>query len=274
MIPIEQFISAKTGNISDSEDLIFFSSDYAAVIDGATARNKKKYNGVSSGRAAAEITYKAIEGLSPAATLREALDFITAEFNKFYLENGIDIQNYGDVITASCIIYSRYQNQIWMVGDCQCMINSKVYYNKNGIDEHFAFVRSVINQSELLKGRTKEWVSENDPGAVFISTLLTEQFLFQNHTKSLPGEIGYSAFDGRYIDEKNVRVLEPDGETKEIILASDGYPLLKPTLLESETALKKALAKDPLCIYTNKMVKGLKNNNVSFDDRSYLRFKP
>lgn len=264
---------AKTGNINDCEDLIYFGSDYAAVIDGATARNNKKYHGVSSGRAAAEITYKAIDTLSPAATLREALDVITNEFNKFYIENGIDIDNYADIITASCIIFSRNLNQIWMIGDCQCLIDGKVYSNKNGIDEHFAFVRSFINQAEILKGRTKEWVCENDPGAQYIAKLLTDQFLFQNHKKSLSGEIGYSAFDGRYIDEKNVKVLQLSGETAEIILASDGYPKLMPTLEKSEKALKKALEKDTLCIYTNKLVKGVKKHFVSFDDRSYLRIK-
>ncbi|MFA5449921.1 MAG: hypothetical protein WC292_05745 [Clostridia bacterium] len=271
MIIKEQFLISKTGNKYDCEDIIFLNSNYAAIIDGATARNKRKYNGVSSGRAAAEITYKAIEKLSPVASLREALDIITNEFNVFYKENNIDIKNYADVLTASCVLYSKNLHQIWMIGDCQCFFNNKVYSNKNGIDEHVAFVRSFINQAEILKGHTINWVSENDPGVDYIAKLLTEQFLFQNHIKKTYGEFAYTAIDGKYISEKSVKVLQLNNEITEIILASDGYPKLMATLEKSERALEKALINDPLCIYTNKGVKGLKNGFISYDDRAYLR---
>ncbi len=57
-----------------------------------------------------------------------------------------------------------------------------------------------------------------------------------------------------------------------LVLASDGYPVLKETLAESEAALKELIQKDPLCFRENKGTKGLVKGNGSFDDRTYIRF--
>ena len=61
-------------------------------------------------------------------------------------------------------------------------------------------------------------------------------------------------------------------QAKEIVLASDGYPFLMPTLQESEERLADLLRDDPLCISIYKASKGLMQGNKSFDDRSYVRF--
>ena len=58
------------------------------------------------------------------------------------------------------------------------------------------------------------------------------------------------------------------------MLASDGYPHLKPTLDASEEALEKQLAADPLNIRLFKATKGWVSGNNSFDDRTYIRFNP
>ena len=58
----------------------------------------------------------------------------------------------------------------------------------------------------------------------------------------------------------------------EIILASDGYPYLENTLEASESKLKYILENDPLCYTLYKSTKGIQKGNVSFDDRSYVRF--
>ncbi len=59
----------------------------------------------------------------------------------------------------------------------------------------------------------------------------------------------------------------------EIILASDRYPMLQETLQSSEQILPWILAKDVLIIgrpYSS--TKGLVPGNVSYDDRTYIRF--
>ena len=59
----------------------------------------------------------------------------------------------------------------------------------------------------------------------------------------------------------------------EIVLASDGYPYLKESLEESERLLKAELTNNPLCDREYRSTKGKAEDNISFDDRTYIRFK-
>ena len=60
--------------------------------------------------------------------------------------------------------------------------------------------------------------------------------------------------------------------SSEIVLASDGYPFLKPTLAASEAALAEQIANDPQNIRSFIATKGIVEGNKSFDDRTYIRF--
>lgn len=68
-----------------------------------------------------------------------------------------------------------------------------------------------------------------------------------------------------------VRTIPVPEPPTEVVLASDGYPQLCPTLAESEAALRRQLDDDPFCIRTFKATKGRMVGNQSFDDRAYLR---
>lgn len=269
---IEQYSVSKTGNLHDCEDLIFFSDSFASVIDGATSRGDRLFDGKNPGLAAALAVKNAIGKFGHSFSLRKALKCLTEEILLFNKSHGIGPEEYNRMITASAVIYSRYHNRIWLIGDCQCLVNNKTYANANGIDDFTASVRSFVNQAEILKGRPLEWIMENDPGSEYIKPLLVEQFLFQNLNPALKGAFGYTAIDGRNIEERSVKVIDIEKDCNEIILASDGYPAVCKTLNESEEALTAILKSDPLCIYEHKCVKGLKEGLVSYDDRAYLRF--
>ncbi len=58
-----------------------------------------------------------------------------------------------------------------------------------------------------------------------------------------------------------------------VVLASDGYPAICPTLDESEKELKRILDSDPLAICENIQTKMMVKGNLSFDDRAYLCFE-
>lgn len=58
----------------------------------------------------------------------------------------------------------------------------------------------------------------------------------------------------------------------DIVLASDGYPFLEPTLDQSERALAELKASDPHLISRFPTTKGFEPGLDSFDDRAYLRF--
>ena len=79
--------------------------------------------------------------------------------------------------------------------------------------------------------------------------------------------------DGFPVPAREVHVIDAAG-AEMVVLASDGYPILRPTLAESETALKKALQDDPLMCRGWPSTKGLGPGRLSCDDRSYIRFTP
>ncbi|HBC99194.1 MAG TPA: hypothetical protein DC053_07260 [Lachnoclostridium sp.] len=61
-----------------------------------------------------------------------------------------------------------------------------------------------------------------------------------------------------------------EGDT--VILASDGYPRLEPSLYESELYLKELKEHDPLCIENYKAGSGFTNGKTAIDDRTYIKF--
>ena len=80
----------------------------------------------------------------------------------------------------------------------------------------------------------------------------------------------YAVINGMDIPENLVHVI-PVAHAREIILASDGYPILKRTLEESERELERIIMDDPLCIDIYKATKGVMKGYKSFDDRTFVR---
>jgi glycerophosphoryl diester phosphodiesterase len=86
--------------------------------------------------------------------------------------------------------------------------------------------------------------------------------------------ITYSVIDGFPIARRAIKVIPLDFRPWDIVLASDGYPTLCPTLEESEQKLKEQREKDPLNIGPDfQATKAFHPDYNSFDDRSYLRLK-
>ena len=82
-----------------------------------------------------------------------------------------------------------------------------------------------------------------------------------------------SVIDGFHIPREHVRIITLNFQPWEIVLASDGYPFLCPTLAESESRLHQQRTDDPLNIGTFKATKAFHPDFNSFDDRSYIRLK-
>ena len=77
----------------------------------------------------------------------------------------------------------------------------------------------------------------------------------------------YAVIDGTPIYMPGTRTIPV---SRSVVLASDGYPTLHPTLNDSEAALAQQLANDPQNIATFIATKGLVEGNSSFDDRTYI----
>ena len=263
------------------EDGMVVTDDFIAVIDGSTSKTPKHLNpDMKNGRYAMLLISEYIrEQLKADASVDDFCQGVTEYiYNKVYQPLGVAerlAQHPEERLTASAILYSRARREVWMVGDCQAIIGGKLYENGKPYEEKIAQKRVELIQQGMSPAEARKQ----------IEPLLVRAMLEgQNKT--------YTVIDGFPIYREGVRVVplkmkqasndietyleehsKPISSPYEVVLASDGYPFLKPTLAESEEALAKQIANDPQNIKTFIATKGIVEGNKSFDDRTYVRIE-
>lgn len=200
--------------------------------------------------------------------VNEFCNRLTAHIRHQY--DGLDMQRLAahpeERLTASCIIYSRHRREIWMIGDCPCLVDGILYENPKPYEAELAGKRAAIARQLLDSGlATTESLRANDIARKAIISEMLETMRNQNKT--------YAVVDGYPIPMDKVRTITLTAAPHTVVLASDGYPFLRPTLAESEASLYRQLTTDPLNIGTFKATKAFIRGNNSFDDRTYIRFK-
>ena len=262
------------------EDGMVITDDFIAVIDGSTSKTPKHLNpDMKNGRYAMMLISEYIqEELKADASVDDFCQGVTAYiYNKVYEKLGVEErlkEHPEERLTASAILYSRTRNEVWMVGDCQAIIAGKLYENGKPYEEKIAQKRVELIEQGLSPAEARKQ----------IEPLLIEAMLSgQNKT--------YTVIDGFPIYREGVKVValktkpvsssietyfqehsKPVSSLNEVVLASDGYPFLKPTLAESEASLAEQIANDPQNIRSFIATKGIVEGNKSFDDRTYIRF--
>ncbi len=193
---------------------------------------------------------------------------VTSYIMQAYKYNNVDIKllenSSIERLTASVGIYSKQKRQVWLIGDCQAIVNKEYYDNPKPQEAILSQKRSQVLKELILKGYPKEQVLEKDPGREAILSGIIKGCQYQN--------ILYSVVDGFPIPVDKVKVIDVPKGSKEVILSTDGYPFLRDTLKESERLLKELLEEDPLLIDKYKATKAYMNGYNSFDDRTYVRF--
>lgn len=273
MYVIEQFTKGKKGYPDQCEDLFIINSNFVAVIDGATNVSGGLYDGKTPGRIAAETIKNSIESLpaeaTPSKLLKEINQAMRAMHENYQIKEIIE-KDVWKAPTASLAIYSRHHQEIWQIGDCQFMLDGVLYQNEKEIDRITGEARSLFLESEIKQGKTIEELLENDTGWKFILPLIKQQYYLQNDSSN---QYGFEVINGFPVDEARIKITPVPKKTKELVVASDGYPFLKPTLEESEASLLQLMKEDPLCFRRYKSAKGLIKGNLSFDDRTYVRIR-
>ena len=246
------------------EDGMVVTDDFIAVIDGSTSKTPKHLNpDMKNGRYAMMLISEYIrEELKADASVDDFCQGVTAYiYNKVYEKLGVEErlkEHPEERLTASAILYSRTRNEVWMVGDCQAIIAGKLYENGKPYEQEIARKRVELIEQGLSPAEARKQ----------IEPLLIEAMLSgQNQT--------YTVIDGFPIYREGVKVValktKPVSSPNEVVLASDGYPFLKPTLAASEAALAEQIANDPQNIHSFIATKGIVEGNKSFDDRTYIR---
>ena len=271
------------------EDGMVVTDDFIAVIDGSTSKTPKHLNpDMKNGRYAMMLISEYIrEELKADASVDDFCQGVTAYiYNKVYEKLGVEErlkEHPEERLTASAILYSRTRNEVWMVGDCQAIIAGKLYENGKPYEQEIARKRVELIEQGLSPAEARKQIEP-----LLIKAMLSGQ----NQT--------YTVIDGFPIYREGVKVVSvsdscsvqdsvPASDTvpcsdsvsasgtisvssSEIVLASDGFPFLKPTLAASEAALAEQIANDPQNIHSFIATKGIVEGNKSFDDRTYIRF--
>ncbi len=262
------------------EDGMVITDDFIAVIDGSTSKTPKHLNpDMKNGRYAMMLISEYIrEELKADASVDDFCQGVTAYiYNKVYEKLGVEErlkEHPEERLTASTILYSRTRNEVWMVGDCQAIIDGKLYENGKPYEEKIARKRVELIEQGLSPAEARKQIEP-----LLIKAMLSGQN--QN----------YTVIDGFPICREGVKVValktkpvsssietyfqeqtKPVSFPNEVVLASDGYPFLKPTLAASEAALAEQIANDPQNIRSFIATKGIVEGNKSFDDRTYIRF--
>ena len=277
------------------EDGMVITDDFIAVIDGSTSKTPKHLNpDMKNGRYAMMLISEYIrEELKADASVDDFCQGVTAYiYNKVYEKLGVEErlkEHPEERLTASAILYSRTRNEVWMVGDCQAIIDGQLYENGKPYEEKIARKRVELIEQGLSPAEARKQIEP-----LLIKAMLSGQ----NQT--------YTVIDGFPVYREGVKVVSLSdsssvqdsvsssdscsvqdpvscpgsasasdtipSSSSEIVLASDGYPFLKPTLAASETALAEQIANDPQNIHSFIATKGIVEGNKSFDDRTYIRF--
>ena len=245
-------------------------ADYIAVIDGSTSKANRQFRSdMRNGRLAMIVLSKAIRQVPSHLDCAEFCNFVTEAFKRTYTKYGIEETELSrfpeNRLTASTVIYSNYRKEIWMIGDCQCMIDNVLYENPKPAERPNAEKRASVIRELLKTGETIQSLRNHDLGRDAIIPAIIDSCKGQN--------IQFSVIDGTPISMEHVRILSA-AKASEIVLATDGYPYLKPTLAQSEKILSEIIKEDPLLIGKYKATKGVMLGNRSFDDRCYVRFSP
>lgn len=268
---VENFLKGKVGNQDLCEDRIVITEHFICIVDGATSKSNFTFSNKSIGTLVGEVIDSAIRKVDHKATSIEFVMYLTNCVKKFYEDNGL--LNHMEVspvdrLSAAICVYSIYRDEIWIVGDCQCLVDGSYYSSSSYIEKINSEVRAIVIELALKEGLTIAQLQENDTGRGFILPILKKQHLFQN--AFFANKLSYAVIDGFEVDKNKIYKIDTSN-SKSIILASDGYPKLFSTLIESEEYLKNILEIDPLCYSVFKSTKGQYKGNLSFDDRAYLK---
>ncbi len=263
---VEAFTASKTGDDSKNEDAIVITPDFIAVLDGVTSKQCPPIDGKTGGRFASGEVACLIEDFPVDITAIEAVKRLNAGLRaavsfKTQLPAGVEPPS---VVAA---IYSRALGQIWRVGDLALMMDGVINDGGKEVDRVASAARAFAIEIALSEGRRLDDIALHDIGREQIMPLLKGQHFFANRL----GPYGYAVIDGSSVPEGMIEIFDVR-ETRELVMASDGYPEIFGTLAESEAFLAEVLHEDPLLFRKFKSTKGLQPGNISFDDRTYVRF--
>ena len=253
---VETFIKGKR-DAAHCEDGIVLTPHYAAVIDGSTSKTPFCLSPtMRNGRYAMTLISEYIGAMPHDATCGDFCKGITQVIADEYRRAGVHDRMEAhpeERLCASAIVYSDVRHEVWMVGDCQAIVDGAFYDNAKPYEQDIARRRAALILSGMPPVEARRAIEP---------LLIAAMREGQNRE--------YAVIDGTTVYMPGVIVVPA---AHSVVLASDGYPVLLPTLGESEAALARQIERDPQNVSEFIATKGIVEGNCSFDDRAYIRLR-
>ena len=153
-------------NIGRNDDEIYIGENFAAVVDGVSNKSLIIMDGKKI--RIADIIIDAIKRLDRQSAPEYAKRFNLEEFTRsinifirrYCKEHNISLKQH--TLEATAAIYSKFHNQIWLVGDCRAVYDGQVLEHELKADELYQEMRLYVIRTLLHNGYTKEEIFEND----------------------------------------------------------------------------------------------------------------
>ena len=147
---LEQFIKGKKQDQTLCEDMLFVNDNFIAVADGVTAKTDTEFQGKTGGRAAAEKVCEAVSEFPEDINVFDAVKVMTEKVASLYTAD----KPLGTALVG-VIIFSKFRNEIWSVGDCQCFINDDFFSHEKEIDRIVSDMRALVLEMGRRNGMTE-----------------------------------------------------------------------------------------------------------------------
>ncbi len=183
---------------------------------------------MSNGRYAMTLVSRFISQMAPDITCHQFCVGVTRAFRDVYLPlwRLTGRQSMAELLAAhpeerlcaSAVVYSNRRREIWLVGDCQCLVGGELCENPKPYEQRLAEMRAVKVRELLAQGQSPDKILADDQARAAIIPQMLREMQQQNKT--------YAVIDGFPIPETRVPVIALDFRPWEIVFASDGYPFL------------------------------------------------
>jgi hypothetical protein len=263
---VEQFVAGKLPDRRLCEDAIVVTAAHAAVIDGATDITGRRYDGRAGGRWAMEACRDAVRAFPPDIDAAAAAAALTGELAA-RLDRTLPAT---DRPSASVTVFSATRRELWQIGDVGFAypgLPAGSGTPRKRIDRIAADFRAAFLAAEMAGGNRPD--RKTDPARPVIRQLIARQGALRNTT----GPFGFAGIDGTPVPTELLVVHPVPPGVTDLVIATDGYPQIAPTLAETEAVLARLLEADPWCVNELSGTKGVLEGQLSFDDRAYLRLR-
>lgn len=261
---IESHVRNRDGGLHGG-DAVVVTPHHAAVIDGVTGKTALHFDGLPADQFAARVIADALRTCDPAAEVSTVLTTLGAALTGSLAALGFDTGLVSPP-AATVGIVALAREELWLVGDITGLLDGRtVTGGAPPTDAVLADLRAAYLHALLAGGANPAELAEADPSQALLAPMLEQQHVFGNHPDS---PWSYGVLDGQPIPERHVHVHDLAG-VDEVVLASDGFHVLHPTLAATLAAHEALVAADPLCIDTHHELR--RCAAVGWDDTGYLR---